>query len=109
MLASGKPNVGYQDLVSLISPLAVDSPHGECQPPLHLQVFSSGSATQMGWAQVTCPILNQCLRPGGCCTLLGLAGTGCAPESEREADAQMTMGALPTKGTRCRKVHVIGY
>ena len=59
VLASGKPNVGYQDLVSLISPLAVDSPHGECQPPLHLQVFSSGSATQMGWAQVTCPILNQ--------------------------------------------------
>ena len=65
MLSSGKPNVGYPGLVSLISPLAVDSPHGEYQTPLHLQVFSSGRATlQIGWAQVTCPILNQCLRPG---------------------------------------------
>lgn len=109
MPASGKPNVGYQDLVSLIFPLTADSPswgvpaappstsksheEGEllvCYFPQSAKIYSDW----MGLGHVSPP--ESVTEARGMLHAAGFSRvTSCTPESEKEVDPRMATRALP--------------
>lgn len=109
MPASGKPNIGYQDLVSLISLSQLIPPHGEYQPPLlpppspmKRESFWSAISPKsakiysdwMGLGHVSPP--ESVTEARGMLHAAGFSRvTNCTPESEKEVDPRMTTRALP--------------